>query len=194
MPRSGRAQVNIAVDPDLKSDWQTAIDETGRWTSMTQLICQAVELELIRVGWHEAHDTGIQTTDDQSPIDVDLSGVEEQISELTRELRTLQDRVESIDLATSAMQDSELMELASELHSELPRVEKPENELFWGDQHDAEHVNWEAEAGHLAQQVDATEFDVQRALALLSEQVSRVQSTTIEYNGSMVTLHYVKDV
>jgi hypothetical protein len=190
MPRNGRAQINIAVDPDLKSDWKRAVDETGRYDSITQLIRQSVENELTRIGFRESMDYDIpdQGTNQQ---EVDLTGIEEELAELKREIKNVGERVEQIDLATEAQQDSELMELASQLHAELPRVES-EEELYSGPRDDTDGVKWEAEKGLLSHKVDDTEYNVTRALSLLEQQVSRVKSTTVEHQNSPVTLHYVE--
>ncbi|SFC32512.1 hypothetical protein SAMN05444422_1079 [Halobiforma haloterrestris] len=188
MPRNGRDQINIAVDPDLKADWERAIEETGRYDSMTQLIRQSVENELIRIGFREGIDVDIPDQNSQ-PADVDLSGVEAELSEVKEELRGVSQRIERISLATDAQQDTELMELASQLHDELPRVSDPET---LSEQSPTESGAWEGQPWRLAKSVDESEYDVTRALALLEQQMSRVKSTTVVVDGSPHNVYYVQ--
>ena len=169
MPRNGRDQINIALDPELKSDWKRAVEETGRYDSLTQLIRQSVENELIRIGF--------------------LNGVEAEISEMKEELRGVNQRIERISLATDAQQDTELMDLASTLHDELPRVDSPED---LSEKSPTESGAWEGQPWRLAQDVDASEYDVTRALALLEQQMSRVKSTTVIVDGSPHNVYYVE--
>lgn len=190
MPRNGRDQINIAVDPGLKADWKQAVEETGRYDSLTQLIRQSVENELTRIGFRESIDLDLPAQESQA-VEVDLTTIEEDLSEIKGELQEMGRRVEQINLATEAQQDSELMELASRLHGELPTVESPD-ELYGGLDTDSPEVNWRAEAARLANRVDEPEYDVTRALALLEQQVGRVKSTTIEFQDTPVTLHYVQ--
>ena len=188
MPRNGRDQINIALDPELKSDWKRAVEETGRYDSLTQLIRQSVENELIRIGFREGIDPDIPSQDTE-PVDVDLSGVEAEISEMKEELRGVNQRIERISLATDAQQDTELMDLASTLHDELPRVDSPED---LSEKSPTESGAWEGQPWRLAQDVDASEYDVTRALALLEQQMSRVKSTTVIVDGSPHNVYYVK--
>ncbi|AUX08289.1 hypothetical protein AArcSl_0639 [Halalkaliarchaeum desulfuricum] len=188
MPRNGREQINIAVQPEVKSEWKDAIEETGRYESMTQLIRDSVENELRRIGYKEGVTEDIPSGDSQS-IDVDMSGIEDEIAEMKAELRGVNQRIERISLATDAQQDTELMDLASELHDELPRVADPE---ALSEEPPIESGAWEGQPWRLAQEVDGSEYDVTRALALLEHQMSRVKSTTVIVDGSPHNVYYVQ--
>jgi len=188
MPRNGRDQINIALDPELKSDWKRAVEETGRYDSLTQLIRQSVENGLIQIGFREGIDPDIPSQDTES-VDVDLSGVEAEISEMKEELRGVNQRIERISLATDAQQDTELMDLASTLHDELPRVDSPED---LSEKSPTDSGAWEGQPWRLAQDVDASEYDVTRALALLEQQMSCVKSTTVIVDGSPHNVYYVE--
>lgn len=187
MPRNGREQINIAVQPQIKAEWEDAIEETGRYESMTHLIRDAVENELIRVGYKEGVKEDIPSGESQ-PVDVDMSGIEEEIAEMKEELRGVNQRIERISLATDAQQDTELMDLASELHDELPRIDDSVDI--------SEKVNesgaWNGQPWQLARVVDESEYDVTRALALLEQQMSRVKSTTVIADGSPHNVYYVE--
>lgn len=188
MPRNGREQINIAVEPDTKSEWKEAVEETGRYTTLTQLIRQSVENELTRIGFKEGVDADIPGQDSQQ-VDVDFSGIEAELSELKEELMGVSQKVERINLATDAQQDTELMELASTLHDELPRIEATED---LSEESPTESGAWEGQPWRLAQDVDASEYDVTRALALLEQQMSRVKSTTVIVDGSPHNVYYVE--
>ena len=187
MPRNGREQINIAVQPEVKSEWENAIEQTGRYESMTQLIRDSVKNELIRIGYNEAITENIPNENPQS-VDVDMSGIEDEITEMKKELRGVSQRIERISLATDAQQNTELMELASELHEILPRISDPET-LSEESTHDS--GAWEGQPWHLARRVSEEEYDVTRALALLEQQMSRVKSTTIIADGSPHNVYYV---
>lgn len=188
MPRNGREQINIAVQPQIKSEWEDAIEETGRYESMTQLIRDAVENELIRIGYKEGVTEDIPSGGSQ-PTEVDMSGIEDEIAEMKEEIRGVNQRIERISLATDAQQDTELMDLASELHDELPRIADPE-EL--SEDSPTESGAWEGQPWRLAQEIDEPEYDVTRALALLEQQMSRVKSTTVIVDGSPHNVYYVQ--
>jgi Arc/MetJ-type ribon-helix-helix transcriptional regulator len=188
MARNGRDQINIAVQPKVKAEWEEAIEETGRYESMTQLIRDAVRNELIRIGYKDGVTEDIPRGNSQ-PVDVDLSGIEDEISEMKAELRGVNQRIERISLATDAQQDTELMDLASELHDELPRVTDPET---LSEDSPSESGAWEGQPWRLAQEVDRPEYDVTRALALLEQQMSRVKSTTVIVDGSPHNVYYVQ--
>jgi Arc/MetJ-type ribon-helix-helix transcriptional regulator len=188
MPRNGREQINIAVQPEVKTEWEDAIEETGRYESMTQLIRDSVENELIRIGFKEGITEDIPSGGSQS-VDVDLGGIEDEIAEMKDELRGVSQRIERISLATDAQQDTELMDLASELHDELPRVADPES---LSEESPTDSGAWEGQPWRLAQDVDEPEYDVTRALALLEQQMSRVKSTTVIVDGSPHNVYYVQ--
>ena len=187
MPRNGRDQINIAVKPEIKSDWENAIEETGRYESMTQLIRDSVKNELIRIGYNEPITEEIPSGNSQS-VDVDMSGIEDEIAEMKKELRGVSQRIERISLATDAQQDTELMQLASELHEILPRINDPET---LSKEPPKESGAWEGQPWHLARRVDEEEYDVTRALALLEQQMSRVKNTTVIADGSPHNVYYV---
>lgn len=188
MPRKGRDQINIAVDPSLKEDWKQAVEETGRYDSLTQLIRQSVENELIRIGFREGFDQDIPRQE-SSEVDVDLSSIEDELSEMKEELRGVNHRIEQISLATDAQQDTELMELASDLHEELPRVESPEGST---EESPADSGAREGQPWRLAKSIGEEEYDVTRALALLEQQMSRVKSTEVIVGGSPQHVYYVQ--
>lgn len=120
---------------------------------------------------------------------MDHSGIEAELSELKEELMGVSQKVERIDLVAGAQQDTELMELESELHHELPRIDSPED---LSEKSPTEFGAWEAQPWRLAQDVDASEYDVTRALALLEQQMSRVKSTTVIVDGSPHNVYYVQ--
>ena len=188
MPRNGREQINIAVKPEIKAEWEDAIKETGRYESMTQLIRDAVKNELIRIGYKEGVTKDIPDKESES-VDVDMSGLEEEIAEMKEELRGVNQRIERISLATDAQQDSELMDLASELHDELPRIDSVED---LSEQSPDKSGAWEGQPWRLAQEVGESEYDVTRALALLEQQMSRVKNTTVIVDGSPHNVYYVQ--
>ena len=188
MPRDGRKQINIAVKPEIKAEWEGAIEETGRYESMTQLIRDAVKNELIRIGYKEGVSKDIPSRESES-VDVDLSGMEDEIAEMKEELRGVNQRIERISLATDAQQDTELMDLASELHDELPRIESTEQ---LSEQPPDESGAWQGQPWRLAQDVGESEYDVTRALALLEQQMSRVKSTNVIVDGSPHNVYYVQ--
>lgn len=120
---------------------------------------------------------------------MDFSGIEAELSELKEELRGVSQKVERINLATDAQQDTELMELASTLHDELPRVDSPDD---LSEKSPTESGAWKGQPWRLAQDVDASEYDVTRALALLEQQMSRVKSTNVIVDGSPHNVYYVE--
>ena len=154
---------------------------------MTQLIRDSVENELIRIGYKEGITEDIPRGGSQS-VDVDLGGIEDEIAELKDELRGVSQRIERISLATDAQQDTELMDLASELHDKLPRVADPES---LSEESPTDSGAWEEQPWRLAQDVGELN-DVTRALALLEQQMSRVKSTTVIVDGSPHNVYYVQ--
>lgn len=188
MPRNGREQINIALDPERKEEWKRALEETSRYDTLSNLIRESVNHELVRIGFKEGVE--VEIPDEKSTkVDVDLSSIENEISEMKNELRSVTQRVEQISLATDAQQDTELMELASELHEELPRLESTE-EL--SKESPNEIVAWEGQSWRLAQDVGESDYDVTRALALLEQQMSRVKSKEVIADGSPRNVYYVK--
>ena len=81
---------------------------------------------------------------------MDLSGIEAELSELKEEVMGVSQKVKRINLATDVQQDTELMDLASALHDELPMVDSPED---LSEKSPTESGAWEGQPWRLAQDV-----------------------------------------
>lgn len=105
-------KLNVRVSPSKKQEWQAALDDDE---TLSGLVRTAVDREISN---EYVPVEAIENLPENTPTDIDLSEVTDQLSALQRSIESIHGKVESLATVEEAEEDIE--ELAIELTDRLP--------------------------------------------------------------------------
>lgn len=169
----GRSQLNIRVDKEQKTDWQTHAEETDRYRSVSDLVRQAVYNQIVR-DKDGGPDGGSPSQAPNGRIDEALT----EISEVKTRLEDLEQTTADVHRAVKANQRQDLTEIESEIYAHLPTVDPSSEDWNRLPQEDRERAHFTAE--QLAEVLDTDERLALDACQALYEDMSHVRITKVD--------------
>lgn len=198
-------KITVPVTEDTREDWKAFADEHS-YSSMSDMVRTAVMRERHRHGDIEIDGPTISQSQSTN-VEVDLSGIEEQLGRMETMLRGLTDRVDALEARGEYGTDDELDELALRIKDHLPQIPEGDEQDWYGSETSEAHLIGSDDVdtkrvisltgrrdviqNHFAKaETDVSEADVQAALDRLVAFKSNVKRD-LDMEGN--TRYYILD-